>query len=87
MGFYQPLTHLFGHTDGCSHAQLFCHPEHTLQIFARHIFHSDVVGSFLFIQIIHAADMFIDNLAGEFQLVAEAGNSSLIRSDLWIQEF
>ncbi|MBA7654529.1 hypothetical protein ES703_62409 [subsurface metagenome] len=86
MGFRQSLTYLLSNVNGCPHTHLFCHPDQTFQILTGHKLHRDEVSALFFIEVIHAADIFMDDLASEFQFIGKAFDYIFIRGNFCLYE-
>ena len=86
MSFGEPPRDLHSEGDRRSDRQLPRSQNEALQIFPGDIFHRDVVNSVRFIQVIHPTDVLMDDLTGEFQLVAETLEGLLIGGDFRFQE-
>ncbi len=69
--FGQAVADLLGDDDRRPDAQLMRHPDHVLQVFARHVFHREVVEAHFSAQVVHPADILVRNVAGHLQFVPE----------------
>jgi hypothetical protein len=72
MGFHQPLTHLFNDGNGLPDRQLARSFDERFEVLPGDKFHGDIQESLCFTQVVHSADILVDDLSGESQLVAKA---------------
>jgi len=80
--FRQTAADLLGNKECFSHSNLSGLTDEAFEVLTRDILHGDVVAAFVSAQVIHAAYILVDDLAGSGQFVAEALHGFFVGRDL-----
>lgn len=86
MGLPQSFAHLLGDVDCLTGAERPHFADQTPQILPPDIFHGDVVGPLLLVEIEHPGDVLMDDLPRQFELVRKALDRLAVQADLGLDK-